>query len=149
MKKGAVAIIMRAGSNEREYVGVSRREDANDWNLPGGKLDEGETIEECVVREVLEETGLHVRVVKHLTTDIVPGGEDGIAFEVFTFICEPLDHTEPLQPREGEGGVAWCTAEKVCSGRFGVGNRRRLDQLQEFMDLLQAFFDEIQAQVCL
>ncbi len=29
------------------------------WDLPKGKLDEGENLEECAVREVKEETGLH------------------------------------------------------------------------------------------
>ncbi len=28
------------------------------WDLPKGKLDEGENIEDCAVREVMEETGL-------------------------------------------------------------------------------------------
>jgi 8-oxo-dGTP pyrophosphatase MutT (NUDIX family) len=38
------------------------------WDLPKGKLDEGETIEACALREVAEETGLSdVRMVKPLT----------------------------------------------------------------------------------
>lgn len=38
------------------------------WDLPKGKLDAGETIEECAVREVNEETGLtNIKLVKPLT----------------------------------------------------------------------------------
>jgi 8-oxo-dGTP pyrophosphatase MutT (NUDIX family) len=29
------------------------------WDLPKGKLDEGETIQSCAIREVEEETGIH------------------------------------------------------------------------------------------
>jgi len=34
---------------------------AGEWCLPGGKIDFGETIEECAVREVLEETGIIIK----------------------------------------------------------------------------------------
>ncbi len=38
------------------------------WDLPKGKLDEGETLEECAVREVKEETGLKTIQLKKLLT---------------------------------------------------------------------------------
>lgn len=35
---------------------------AGQWSLPGGAVEVGETLETCVAREILEETGLEVRV---------------------------------------------------------------------------------------
>lgn len=36
------------------------------WSLPGGKLEQGETIEQGIIREMKEETGLDVEVVRLL-----------------------------------------------------------------------------------
>ncbi|MFY7840938.1 MAG: NUDIX hydrolase [Lacibacter sp.] len=52
--------------NEKgEYLLIHRR---GKWDLPKGKLDPGETIEQCAVREVEEETGLHQPELKKLIT---------------------------------------------------------------------------------
>jgi 8-oxo-dGTP diphosphatase len=40
-------------------VAVVHRPEYDDWTLPKGKLDPGETFEEAALREVEEETGLH------------------------------------------------------------------------------------------
>ena len=51
-------------NNHEEILMIFRR---GKWDLPKGKLDEGETIEECAKREVEEETGLHhLKVLKPL-----------------------------------------------------------------------------------
>ena len=48
------------------------------WDLPKGKLDEGETLETCAVREVQEETGLkNVQMKKHLVTTYHTYDESG------------------------------------------------------------------------
>ena len=46
------------------------------WSLPGGKLQSGESLAACVVREVREETGLHVAVDRllYLCDRIEPSG---------------------------------------------------------------------------
>lgn len=40
--------------------------DKRNWSLPGGKLEQGETIEQGIIREMKEETGLDVEIVKLL-----------------------------------------------------------------------------------
>ena len=41
---------------------VLLRNEREEWELPGGKLDPGETPERCVIREIEEELGLVTRI---------------------------------------------------------------------------------------
>ena len=43
-----------------------RLSDNRGWSLPGGRLEQGETLGQGVCREIEEETGLQVRVQKLL-----------------------------------------------------------------------------------
>jgi ADP-ribose pyrophosphatase YjhB (NUDIX family) len=52
---------------------LQRRSDSGNWALPGGVMDIGETLAECTIREVREETGFDVRIVRIIGIYSDPG----------------------------------------------------------------------------
>ena len=49
-------------SDEKQRVLLQRRRDSGNWSLPGGAMNIGETLEQCVTRETKEETGLDIEI---------------------------------------------------------------------------------------
>lgn len=84
-----------------------RRGGGEGWSLPGGGMEPGESISECVVREAYEETGLHVEPVRlvGVYSDpafqhvIYPNG-DQVHYVSFSFECRVVGGT--LKPDEDE-----------------------------------------------
>lgn len=62
MVRAAGGMIVRLGPEGDLQVAVVHRPLRVDWSFPKGKLEPGETLEECAVREVAEETGLRCRL---------------------------------------------------------------------------------------
>ena len=58
MVRAAGGIISRRNERGEVEVLLIHRPGHDDWSLPKGKLEPGETDEECALREVWEETGL-------------------------------------------------------------------------------------------
>ena len=56
------------------------------WSLPGGRLEPGETSESGVVREVREETGLDVTVIREVGT-IQRDAPSGDTYVIRDFLC--------------------------------------------------------------
>lgn len=55
-------LVLAAGGiiiNDDGELLIVHRPKYDDWSFPKGKLDHGEDLEECALREVLEETGLN------------------------------------------------------------------------------------------
>ena len=60
LRPGVAAII----SNGEGKILLQRRSDNGLWGLPGGSVEIGESVRDAIVREVKEETGLTVEVVR-------------------------------------------------------------------------------------
>jgi 8-oxo-dGTP diphosphatase len=71
---------------------MHRRKDGREYFvLPGGHVEEGETVEETVVRELYEETGLHVRIQRELARLYNPFDEsEHVYFHVEAEAGEPV-----------------------------------------------------------
>jgi 8-oxo-dGTP diphosphatase len=59
--EAAGGVVVRGG-----LVALVHRPRYDDWTLPKGKLDAGESFEQAAVREVEEETGLRCRLEREL-----------------------------------------------------------------------------------
>jgi 8-oxo-dGTP diphosphatase len=58
----AGGVVWRTGADGQPEFAVIYRPKYEDWTLPKGKLDPGESFEEAALREVEEETGLRCRL---------------------------------------------------------------------------------------
>ena len=88
-----------------------------EWSLPGGALELGETLEEGIVREVLEESGLSVRPVGivEVFDKIVHDEESGrirYHYVLVDFLCVLADDTAGDALRCGSDAQDACWAEK-------------------------------------
>jgi len=51
---------------ENQIILIERKNEPYGWAIPGGFLDYGETVEQCAVREAMEETSLQVELLSLL-----------------------------------------------------------------------------------
>jgi len=98
-----------------KYLMLYRNKKKNDqsegkWLGVGGKIESGESPEECVVREVYEETGLALNNVKF--RGIITFVSD-VWDNEFMFLYTSDDFTGTIKETCDEGELAWIPKSKV------------------------------------
>ena len=86
----SVAIIL---DDNQSKVYITKRQKhqsyAGYWEFPGGKVEDNESFEQCVIREVYEEIGLLIENVQRFDTNHY-FNKDGIEVLVEFFIAEKM-----------------------------------------------------------
>ena len=109
--RAAGGLILRRTGKGNLKVLIAHRPSYDDWGLPKGKADKGETPEETALREVLEETGYQCRIVAPLETTR-HRMNNGIK-EVRWFAMRPLPSSPGFKKNDEIDKIQWVSRKKA------------------------------------
>jgi 8-oxo-dGTP pyrophosphatase MutT (NUDIX family) len=113
-----IPLIVAAGgvvTNDEGKVLFIYRNDK--WDLPKGKLDKGESVEHCAIREVMEETGVEgLRIENFLKTTYHVFNHNGVpTLKQVHWYAMKTEYNGKLKPEKKEGieKVKWKGPNKI------------------------------------
>jgi ADP-ribose pyrophosphatase YjhB (NUDIX family) len=98
------------------------------WSLPGGRVEPGESEHEAIVREMVEETGLRVWVVR-LVGRVHRPGPPGSTYDIGDYLCEvPESGGGTLTAGDDADDARWVDAREFGALPVVEGMREILEE---------------------
>ena len=113
----AVKCILQDPEGKILIIFKSDREDVNpnDFDLPGGRVQWGEKLEDALKREVKEEVHLDIEIVRISKTRWFTQGELHLVWITYIVTCADIS---PIRLSEEHTGYFWKTKEEILSGNY-------------------------------
>ena len=127
---GAVILRTNPETNKKEIFATQRGygDYKDGWEIPGGKLEPGETPEECIVREIREELATEVRAERIL--GVVDYDYPTFHLTMHCILCTIV--SGKLQLLEHEA-AKWVNKETLRSVDWLPADRLILDRIEELL----------------
>lgn len=124
------AIILRENNGIKEIFATQRGygDWKGWWEIPGGKLESGETPEQCIVREIREELATEVRAEKIL--GVVDYDYPTFHLTMHCILCSIVSGDLKLLEHEA---AKWVTKETLRSVDWLPADRLILDKIEEIL----------------
>lgn len=107
------------------------------WIGLGGKIEENETPDECMLREVFEEAGIHITEYKFRGTLTYPKFTEGHTWNLFVYMA--FDYEGEIQPCN-EGELKWIDNNDILNLSLWEGDKIFLKWLYESEKCFSAKF---------
>jgi 8-oxo-dGTP diphosphatase len=107
--EAAGGVVLRADGR----VAVVHRPRYDDWSLPKGKLDADETFEQAALREIEEETGLRVRLVRELPSARYRDNKDRP--KLVRYWLMEIEDDPGFTPNDEVDELRWVTAAEAAA----------------------------------
>jgi ADP-ribose pyrophosphatase YjhB (NUDIX family) len=129
--------------NSEGNILLLRRKDNDKWTMPGGTLDFGESMTDCAIREVREETGLQIRVTGLIGTytdpHILIEYSDGEVRQEFTLVYAAEIESGELKIDDESKEYRWLPLSAAVELPLAESQKRRLKDVIEYREAPKTF----------
>lgn len=125
------AVVYRFINDEVRYLLIKNRRSAH-WGFPKGHVERGESNEQTAMREVLEETGIHIKILPGFASKSEYSIQGKIEKSVTIYLAKTSD-TQTIIQREEIENYMWLDYNKAMDNLRFVNDRNILENARAYL----------------